>query len=428
MADKVKRAWVVFDWANSAYSLVIGTAIFPQVFNHFAKEPNLFGVNFTSPTALYCLTVSFSYLLLLFVTPILSSLADHSGNKKIFMQFFTLLGSASCVLLYFFTEEYIGIGVFGLMAGVIGFSGSLVFYNAYLPEIAPVDEQDSLSALGFAYGYLGSSLLLILLLVCASFYETFGFDDEIMVFRIGFVIVGAWWFLFSLWTFKYMPVSIKKKSQKKRKDLIRESLVHLRKTARVAIGNSIMRKYLLGFFLVDLALQTLIIVAPLFAINVVELQGAELIILILLMQFLGIAGAKVFSLLSRKKGTIWAIVGATVIYTLICFFALSTENKLFFYVLGSGIGFALGGFQSQARSGYSKMITGERDPTVYFSFYDILEKAGIVIGTGVYGFICFGYQGDQDTALRIGIFVLGVSFMIGLIPFIKLRKEGIFKK
>ena len=427
MNAKVNRAWIVFDWANSAYSLVIVSTIFPQVFNALvAKNPVFLGINFGNSEALYTYSICFSYLLLAIISPILSGISDYSGKKKRFMQFFTILGSLSCMGLYFFNEENTWIGVVGAILASIGFSGSLVFYNAFLPEITPKSNQDKLSAKGFAYGYLGSSLLLIVLLSIVSQYQLFGFSSELKVFQFGFVLVGLWWLGWSQWTFAVLPENIPK--HKPNNNYLKSGFNELKKVWSQLKTLPRLKHFLRAFFMVDLGLQTLLIVAPLFAINVVKMNGAELIVVVLLMQFLGIAGAVFFSRLSINKGSVISLMIATMVYVLICLLAVLYTDKNIFYFLAALMGFALGGIQSQSRSAYSKLLPNTNDTASFFNFFDIVEKIAIVLGTFIYAGINY-YFADKTSefAPKIGILILGVFFMIGLFLWLPLKKEILLK-
>jgi UMF1 family MFS transporter len=429
----IQKGWVVFDWANSAYSLVIVSTIFPQVFNSFAgDDPQFLGIDFRSADTLYTYSICFSFLVIAVLSPLLSGIADFSGKKKRFMRLFTLMGSISCIALYFFTPETLWIGVVGAILASIGYSGSMVFYNAYLPEIATKSEQDSLSAKGYSYGYLGSSLLLISLFIMVAFYEYLGFSSELQVFKTGFVLVGLWWFGWSQWTFKVLPdyVDVKARTEgdlkknRKIKSALKEGIKELQLVWTEIKSYPVIGKFLKAFFVTALGLQTLIIVAPLFALNVVGMVGSELIVVVLIMQMLGIIGAMVFAKVTKDKGNVFSLISSTLIYLLICVTAFIFANKTLFYVQAGFMGFALGGMQSQARSAYSKLLPKVDHTASYFSFYDVLEKISIVIGTFIYAGVTY-YLSDSESlsAPRTGILILGGFFLFGLILWLPLRKE-----
>lgn len=429
---KITRSWIVFDWANSAYSLVVVSAIFPQVFNSFASENTVFlGVDFKSAEALYTISICFSFLIIAIISPVLSGIADYSGRKKIFMQIFTTIGSLSCMGLYFFSPEKIWIGVVGAILASIGYSGSMVFYNAFLPEIATTDKQDDLSARGFAYGYLGSSLLLIALLVMVANFDVLGFTSELAVFMFGFVLVGIWWLGWSQWTFKFLPNKSNKidSSSKLNTSVVKQGFLELKKVWDSLAGQTQLKQFLKAFFAIDLGLQTLIIVAPLFAQNMVKMEGSELIVVIIIMQFLGIVGAVLFSKISKTKGNVWSLIVATIIYLVICTLAILFTDKSVFYCLAGLMGLAIGGIQSQARSTYSKLLPELEHTASYFSFYDVLEKLAIVLGTLLYALVAFVFADNSVLAApKIGMLVLAFFFLIGLILWFPLLKSEKLKE
>ena len=424
---KTQLGWVMYDWANSAYSLVIVAAIFPQVFLHFAGDrPVFLGVDFGSADSLYTLSICFSYAVITLLSPMLSGISDVKGKSKLFMQIFTGIGSLSCMFLYFFDAANLWIGVLGAILASIGYSGSLVFYNSYLPQIAEKNEQDSLSAKGYSYGYVGSSLLLVLLLFAVNIHQTIGFENEIQVFKAGFILVGLWWISWSLWTFRTLPASAVNN------ELKGSSISVLLKKGRdelIGVWNEFkaepnLKRFIRAFFVTGLGLQTLIIVAPLFAIKTVGMVGEELIVIVLLMQLLGVVGAFVFARLSKNKGTVISIISCTIIYLLVCLVAVSGESKSVFFVLAGLMGFCLGGMQSQTRSAYTKLLPKTTSYASYLSFYDVVEKVSIVSGTLIYGTVAYMLRDNVlISAPKAGMLILSVFFMIALFLWLPLRKH-----
>ena len=210
---KVVNAWCMYDWANSVYSLTIVSAIFPTYYTNVTEaygngdRVNFFGFEIIN-SVLYSYALSLSFLVVAAMLPLLSGIADYGGKKKGFMKFFAYLGGLSCMGLFFFTGENIELGIILSVTASIGYSGSLVFYDSYLPEIVSHDKLDVTSARGFSYGYVGSVLLLILNLVMVQFPEMFGFTDGGQAARISFLTVGVWWIGFSQITFYYLPKNI----------------------------------------------------------------------------------------------------------------------------------------------------------------------------------------------------------------------------
>ena len=319
--------WVVFDWANSAYNLVIVSTVFPIIFKAFVPDGSEFiGITFKSSDSLYTYAMCFSYLIISIITPILSGIADYGGYKKRYMQFFSTMGAFACASLFLFGPDHQWIGIFGVIIASIGFSGSLVFYNGFLSEIVPKKLHDKVSAKGFSYGYLGSSILLILIILLDRSKELFGVlnEKDPIIFRIGFILVGIWWFGWARWTFSVLPKG--KKTDLPKKEMMAKGFEELKHVWHQLKQLPRLKRFLSAFFIIDLGVQTIVIIAPLFAIKVFGMEGGELVPLVLIMQFLGIAGALIFSKISRKYGNIAALIGPTIVYLSVCILACIANN------------------------------------------------------------------------------------------------------
>mgnify|MGYP000195971657 CR=1 FL=1 len=412
---KVIKAWTFYDWANSVYSLVISTAIFPLYFNLVAdKEYIIFGTALKN-TAVFTGVISISFVIIALLSPILSSIADVSGNKKSFMKFFCTIGSLACMSLYFYDAEH---QVFGLVMSVIasiGFWGSIVFYNAYLPEIAPIEDQDKISAQGFSKGYLGSSILLILCLVLIMKYEVFGFANELKAMQISFILVGLWWLGFSQYTFKNLPTNIYKK--KMPKNFIKKGYQELGIVWSKVQSIPRLKIFLSSFFFFSVGVQTIILVASLFGAEVLGMGSAELIPTILMIQFVGIAGAYLFANISKKRGNFIALMIAISIWMMVCIGTYFIQNTLQFYAFGGLVGLVLGGIQSLARSTYSKILPITEDHTTFFSFFDVTEKVALIVGTLTFSVI------NQMIGMRASALALAIFFIIGLVLMYRLYRH-----
>lgn len=411
---KAIRAWTLYDWANSVYALVISTAVFPIYYSINSPEViYLFGSEIKN-TALYTGVISLSFVLISLLSPILSAIADLGGRKLNFMRFFSMLGSFACMGLFFFTKENFEVGLILAFFASIGFSGSLVFYNAFLPEIAPKRLQDRISAKGFSMGYLGGAILMIIILAFAMNYEAFGITEG-LAYRIGFLMVGLWWFGFSLLSFKNLPSNSDKKTLPKR--IIASSYNELGLVWKEFKGDKDLKTFLQAFFMFSTGVQTIILIASLFGSKVLGLESSKLIITILLIQFIAMPGSHLFARLSEKKGNPQALIVATSIWMCICFGAYFITSDVQFYAFGGVVGLVLGGIQSIARSTYSKMLPETEDHATYFSFYDILEKWSVVIGTGLVAII------DQAVGLRFSSILLASFFMVATFLLMKLIKN-----
>lgn len=398
-SKKLLNAWAFYDWANSVYSLVIASAIFPIYYQALFKSADIttvsiLGGNIRS-TPLISYTTAAAFLLVAIISPLLSGIADYVGNKKNFMKFFCYLGALSCMGLYFFSIENIHISLLFYFFGLIGFWGSLVFYNSYLPDVAFPKQQDRLSAKGYSLGYIGSVVLLLFNLGMIMFPQYFGFGEEegasMQAMRWSFVSVGVWWILFSQYSFYFLPKGNKSDKKVSAKILL-NGFRELKKVYNSLSENIQLKRYLGAFFVYSMAVQTVMLVATYFAEE--EIAWGEgsaklfgLIGSILIIQIVAVLGAILTSRASEKFGNIPVLIVINIIWVIICVVAFFIESPIQFYITAGFVGLVMGGIQSLSRSTYSKFLPETKDTTSYFSFYDVAEKIGIVIGMLIYGFI-----------------------------------------
>ena len=417
---KTIRAWAFFDWANSAYNLVITSTIFPAYYVAITanKETDnhvtFFGKSFVN-TALADYTLAAAYLIIALLLPILTSIADYRGNKKIFMQFFTWLGAISCGMLYFFKFDTLQISMifFGLAA--IGYSGGFVFYNSYLPEIATLDMQDNVSAKGFTYGYIGS---VILQLVCFMFVlkpEWFGITDASFPARLSFLLVGIWWIGFAYIPFTVLPKG-SPNAVSRQNNIIKGGFIELGKVWQQVKKMPVLKRYLPAFFFYSMGVQTIMLVATSFGAKELKMGTSSLIAIILIIQLVAIGGATLMSRLSNKYGNIKVLAGVVIIWIGVCIAAYFTYTSTEFYIIAIIVGLVMGGIQSLSRSTYSKLIPQDiPDSASFFSFYDVTEKLAIVGGM-----FSFGLVDDITNSMRNSTLVLCTYFIVGLILLISL--------
>jgi UMF1 family MFS transporter len=404
---ETERAWAIFDWANSAYALVISTAIFPGYFEEYSPEVVSLGRFSFSNTSIYSFAVSFSYVFIACLSPLLSGMADYSGRRMFFLRMFTTIGSISCSLLYFFQapeQWWLGAGAF--MLATIGFAGSLVFYDAYLPLIVTEDRYNQLSAKGFTYGYIGSVILLIGILMMIQQPEWFGLSNGQYGARLGFLLVGVWWLGFAQITFHKLPkdAGIGFSSHMLRKGYGEIYAAYLKVRSIPSI-----RTFLLSFFFYSAGVQTVIYLATIFAKKELGFETAELIILVLVLQIVAIFGAQIFAALGNARGNRFALLAMISVWFAICLSAYFIYDKTLFYVLASMVGMVMGGIQSVSRASYSMLIPEKtHDTTSYFSFYDVVYKMAIVGGTFFFGLV------DNITGnMRYSVLVLAFLFIMG---------------
>lgn len=399
----------MYDWANSVYSLTIATAVFPIYFQEVTpKIVEWFGIDFKN-TALYEYAVSLSFLLIALISPILSGISDYRGNKKSYMKFFVWLGSLSCMAMYFFTGDNVALGISTLILATMGFAGSLVYYNSYLPDIATPDRFDRLSARGFSMGYLGSVLLLVINLAMIMSPETFGLEKGTLTSRLAFLSVGIWWLGFSQITFRGLP-GVHKTSQAPILEIITKGYKELMHAFHSLRKHAQAPKYLLALFIYNMGVQTVMYLATLYGKDTLQLDTQYLIITVLIIQLIAIPGSFLFSYLSEKIGNIRALQIAVALWIIICVVAyyLPVKEQLPFFALGSLVGLVMGGIQSTSRATYAKLLPDKQDTASYFSFYEFTEKVGTVLGTFCYAFI------DHLTHdMRNSVIALTVFFVVG---------------
>jgi len=427
-SKKVINGWAMYDWANSAYNLVITSTIFPAYYDAIttvrdaagdilSHKAQFLGIEFES-ASLYNYSIAFAYLVIALLSPILSSIADYKGNKKSFMQFFCYLGSISCCILFWFRKETLGIGIACAILAAIGYCGSLVFYNSYLPEVAEEADRDRVSAKGFAYGYVGS---VILQLICFLFVlkpELFGIKDESFAPRLSFLLVGIWWLGFAQITFARLPKG-SPAAQNENRNILTNGFNELHKVWQQVKLLPVLKRFLYSFFFYSMGVQTVMLAATLFGSQVLGLPTSKLIICILLIQIIAIAGAYIMAKLSQRFGNIRVLIFVVFLWIGICIIAYFITTDVQFYFVAVLVGLVMGGIQSLSRSTYSKIMPETHDTASFFSFYDVTEKIAIVIGMFSFGFIQ-----DITGNMRNSIIGLILFFVLGLTGlFLTLQKQ-----
>ena len=413
--SKLLNAWAFYDWANSVYPLVISSAVFPIYYGSLFVNDlyvEVFGFNFKN-TALISFLTAFAFVILSFLTPLLSGIADYMGNKKKFLKLFCYMGSISCMGLYFFELENIYVGLFFYFIALISFWASLVFYNSYLPDIAFKEQQDAISAKGYALGYFGSVLLLIFNLAMVMSPQTFGIygnNPEIIAMKYSFVSVGLWWIICSQYTFYFLPEPYKKK--KIVKDVVLNGFRELLFVWNEVKNILVIKKYLIAFFIYSSALQTVLLIAAYFGEQEINWPQDEktigLIVSILLIQLIAMFGAILTSKLSEKFGNIFTLIILNIFWAFLCIGAYFITEPNEFYIAAALVGLVMGGIQALSRSTFSKMIPDTENTTSYFSFYDVSQKVSIVFGMTLFAFL------DQLTgSMRTSILVFILIFLIG---------------
>lgn len=428
---KLLNAWAFYDWANSVYSLVISSAIFPIFYGALFRvaeieKVTVFGGEIArAPLISYVTSAAFVFIAI--VTPLVSGIADYLGNKKIFLKFFCYLGAVSCVGLYWFSLENIYFGLACYFFGLVGFWVSFAINNSYLPDIAYPEQQDGISAKGFSLGYIGSVLLLLFNLSMVMFPKFYGLEDsignpaEMKAMKISFATVGIWWALFSQYTFKHLPKGYKREGE--RRNIILNGFKEL-KSVWKQLGNQIkLKRYLGAFFVYSMAVQTVMLIATYFGEEEVDWGSDDfrtigLIASILIIQVIAIAGAYLTAFLSKKYGNIKTLIWVNLVWVLLCVYAFFVITPTDFFIAAGLVGIVMGGIQALSRSTYSKFLPETTDTTSFFSFYDVAEKIGIVIGTLMYGAVA-----QITGSMRNSTIFLGLFFLIGVFLLLRVNKK-----
>lgn len=431
---RVIRAWTFYDWANSVYSLTITSAVFPIFYAAITKGGDgrdlVDEAHGVPAQSLYSYALSAGFLIVALIAPLLSGIADSRGNKLAYLKAFCYLGAASCAGLAFFTFEGIWWGLALVALACIGFSGSLVFYDAFLVDIAGPDQHDKVSARGYVMGYIGSVILLVINLLMVMQPGWFALPERIhwngveyggVPARATFITVGIWWAAFAQIAFRRLPK--RTPAADGRSGALWSGYHELRKVWRQLAGATRLKRYLLAFFVFNMGIQTVMYLAVIYAEHeikrldasgaVVPIAPESLIISILLIQVLAALGATLFVRLSARFGNLRALLVGVLFWVGLCAGAYFTRWTHEFYLLASGVGLVMGGCQALARSTYAKFLPPTTDTASFFSFYDVSYYIGVVLGTAIYGLV-YQLTGDlRNTALALAsFFIIGAVLLL----------------
>lgn len=400
----------MYDWANSVYALVIASAIFPAYYNDVTRTAGhdllqVLGYEVQN-TAAYSVCLGLSFGIVALLTPLLSSIADFTGRHRLFMKTFCYLGGSACMALFWFDGHNVGFGLFCLMLATIGYAGSLVYYNAYLPIIASEDRQDLVSARGYALGYIGASTLLLLNLALILNQEALGVSDDTFLPRLSFLVTGIWWIGFAQYTFRKLPPGTH--IQLERAFNVWRGYMEMQKVWHDVRQSPVLKTYLFSFFWYILGVQTVMFMAASFGEKEVHLKLPQLITIVLILEYIGIGGAYLFANISEKIGNIRALILAVATWIFICVGAYFINTAIDFYIAAFFIGIVMGGIQALSRSTYAKMMPNDRHNAGYFGFYDVCEKVAIMCGL-----VMFGYLDNLTGSMRNSIIALAICFLIG---------------
>ena len=410
-SKKIVNGWAMYDWANSVYNLVITTTFFPAYYaamTGLEKYPN--GIKFLGRTfvntELKDYVLAFGFLVVAIISPILSSIADYKGNKKSFMQFFCYMGAASCSLMFYFDANNITLGLACFMFAGIGYYGSQVFYNSYLPEISSEKDMDRISAKGFSLGYIGSVIMQMI-----GFALVIMMPNNTLPLKLTFLLVGIWWVCFAQITFRALPTTAKAE-RKSKTNVLANGFIELKKVWNLVKQMPVLKRFLSAFFFYSMGVQTVMLVAIDFGIKELKLENSKLIITAVIIQLVAILGAITMSKLSATFGNIKVLIFTVLLWIGVCIAGYFITTEMHFYIIAALVGLVMGGIQSLSRSTYSKMMPETKDTASFFSFYDITEKFAIVIGLFTFGLIEGLYNIRQSILSLVVFFAIGFIFLL----------------
>ena len=420
-------SWYFYDWANSAFSTTVVTVFLGPYLTSIAKAAadaeglvHPLGISVFADS-FFPYMVSLSVLLQVFFLPILGAIADYSHLKKQMLGFFAYLGAAATMCLYFLQGDnyLLGGGLF-LLAN-LSFGASIVFYNAFLPEISSLEKRDTVSSQGWALGYLGGGILLAVNLVLFLNAESFGVSEGHAV-RISMASAGLWWAIFTVIPLLNLKRRQPLKSLQAGEQMLTVGFRQLSHTLRNLPKYPQTLLFLIAYLLYNDGIQTVIALSSQFGSEELGVGASSLIVLILMVQFVAFGGALFFGYLAGKIGTKRAILASLVIWSLTVIYAyafLQTETQ--FFVMGAVIAIVLGGSQALSRSVFSTMIPKGQEAE-YFSLYEISER-----GTSWIGPLVFGLALQMTGSYRIGILSVVIFFIAGLVllPFVDFRRAAV---
>lgn len=417
---KQQRGWYLYDWAVSAFTTTVITVFIGPYLTTVAQNAaidgylNILGLPIFSGS-FYAYCISLSVILQVVILPWLGALADYTNRKKQFLGIFAYIGSFSAMGLYFLDGTNYLLGGILLIVSNLAFGASMVFYNAFLSEIATPDDRDRVSSNGYALGYLGGGLLLAANLVMVMQAENFGITTGMAV-RISLISAGLWWAIFTIFPLIWLKSIKTAKPLPKGNNLFSFGFKQVITTIKDSKKYPSTLLFIFAYILYNDGVQSVIVVASQFGQEELGLDIGVLTTVILIVQFVAFGGAKLFDYLARKLNTKTSLIISLIIWILCIFYAyIWLDSEVGFYILGAVIGLVLGGTQALSRSLYSLMIPAGKE-SEYFSLYEISER-----GTSWIGPLLFGLSLQMTGSYRIAIFSLGIFFVVGLIMLLKVN-------
>ena len=426
--------WAMYDWANSAFSTTVVTVFLGPYLATLASNAAKaypdglvrLGNIPIAPDSFFPYCISLSVVLQVFFLPILGAIADYSHRRKQMMQLFATIGAVSTILMFFLSDQIWWMGGLLFLIANLAFGASIVFYNSYLPDIASEDQRDRVSSFGWAMGYLGDGILLVLNLAFYLLHDKLGVPTDLAV-RINLASAGVWWISFSFFTWMRLRSRQAAKKLPQGQSYVGVGFRQLWGTIREMKNFPETVKFLIAYFLYNDGIQTVISVSATFAAAPILRGGigmdqSTLTIVILMIQFMAFGGALLWGRLAGWVGAKRSIIVSLVIWSAVVIFAyfgLQGDSRVVqFFIMGACIALVLGGSQAISRSLFAQIIPSGKQAE-YYSFYEISDK-----GTSWFGPLLFGLMNQMFGSLRPAILSLIFFFIVGLaiLPFVNVNK------
>jgi UMF1 family MFS transporter len=416
---KTVIGWALYDWANSAFATTVMAGFFPLFFKQFWSA----GADTTVSTARLGLANSFAGVTVALMAPLLGAIADKGTVKKKFLFFFAYMGAIMTSSLYMVSKGNWPLAVVIYVMASVGFAGGNIFYDSLIVGVASRKKLDHVSALGFSLGYLGGGILFAFNVWMTLSPGTFGFGDAGEAVRFSFLTVGVWWALFSIPIFLF----VKEPQGKEIKDgthVVRAGIAQLMNTFREVRHLKTVFLFLAAYWLYIDGVDTIVRMAVDYGISI-GFEAKDLIVALLITQFVGFPSAIAFGYIGQKIGAKRAIFIAIAVYLFVSIWGAFMQDKREFYMLAIIIGLVQGGIQALSRSFYARIIPANKSAE-YFGFYNMLGKFAAVLGPAVMGGVgllvkSMGYSSDM--ASRASITSISVFFIVGGVLFYFVDEE-----
>jgi UMF1 family MFS transporter len=379
--NKPVWGWVMYDWANSAFATTVMAGFFPIFFKQYWS----YGVDVNMSTAQLGFGNSLASLVVALMAPFLGAIADKGSAKKKFLLLFAYLGVLMTAGLFLIQKGHWGMAIFVYAMGVIGFSGANVFYDAILPSITGEDKIDYVSSLGFSMGYLGGGLLFLVNVLMTLMPQKFGLPDAALAVRFSFLSVALWWGLFTIFTIAWVSEQKTAAQRNGGENVIAAGWRQLRHTFTKLHHLKTVFLFLLAYWFYIDGVDTIIRMAVDYGLSL-GFEAGDLIVALLIVQFVGFPAALVFGKLGERWGVRKSIYLAIGIYMGVTIWGTQMTQKGEFYVLAVVIGLVQGGIQALSRSYYSRLIP-KNQAAEYYGFYNMLGKFAVIVGPALMGVV-----------------------------------------